>query len=449
MTPAPDPNRRTRRRVPARLDARAAPALVAFCVLLRAPAGAAAQDRPADGAYEDFSPLLMAPVGAPLASAPALLPRWVEVATVADVTRVTFLPDARVVWEITWGPGGAVEKRTLVDGDLFTRSVFERDGSGRLVRKIVTGPGSGGGLTYAYTTDADGRVLTRTATLPRATGAAWAGTETETVTVDWTAGGATVRTLRDAALVREDRIDAGGRLLSTTIHTRDGSREAALDYGRRGDGTLERVTRRLPGRRAHPADFATPDATVEDGDVFLVFSAPLERHEALLFLGAPVRTTDAGRGVHRAIDDDWSSECWMNAPSGGRFDAAGLSLSTTTSCICGFCVDAMLETSADGAVLATDLHWTRGPWVRLDDRIDVTVDHALVTPSGPVLAGELHAGDVVLDATGEPHTLSSVVRLPDDGVLRLGRNLRTEDGTFAAGGFLFVSEAPRTCTPPP
>lgn len=422
--------------------------LLAITLATLAPCAVLAQDRPADGTYENFSSLLMRPVG-PLDSTPTLLPRWVEVRTEGDVTTVTFLPDARVVWRITWGASGPAEKLTFVDGELFTRSVYERDPDGHLVRKIVSGPGAGSGVTYAYTTDERGRIETRTAVLPPTPSAASAGLsgETEVVSVTWGADRTTVRTTRDGTLLREDTLDPEGRRLSITVHARDGSREASVRFRRARDGTLRSITRRMPGRGATPADATHPDAAIEEGDVFLVLSAPMERHEALLFLGAPITSTDAGTGVARAIDDDWASGCWLNVPSGARFDPSGLAVQTSTACICGFCVDATLEVSATSAVLATDLHWTRGPWVRLDGALDVTVEHALVTPSGPVRAGALVAGDVVLGADGEPRVLVSVEHLHDAPGLRLGRNLRTESGTFAAGGFLLASEEPRACSP--
>ena len=112
----------------------------------------------------------------------------------------------------------------------------------------------------------------------------------------------------------------------------------------------------------------------------------LLREDTLDAAGRPlsITTSEAGAGVARAIDDDWG---WLNAPSGARFGASGLAVRTTVACICGFCVDASLEVSTHSAVLSTDLHWTRGPCVRVDGALHVTDDHPLVTPSGHVLAG--------------------------------------------------------------
>lgn len=142
----------------------------------------------------------------------------------------------------------------------------------------------------------------------------------------------------------------------------------------------------------------------------------------------------------------WSDRCWLNQPSTLTFDAAGLLTGVQQSCICGFCVDAALAPSAPD-VLATDRHWTRGPWVRLDGAVDVTADHRVMTPDGPRPAGALSAGDRVLSANGAPRVLRSVERL--SGAERLGVNLRTRSGTFAAGGLLFESEQPRPCPLPP
>jgi hypothetical protein len=153
---------------------------------------------------------------------------------------------------------------------------------------------------------------------------------------------------------------------------------------RDGTGALLSVSRTLPGHRVGPADATAPDPSVTSDDVALVIGsgfpgASLERHEAHLFLGAPITSSDEGRGAARRVSDDWSSGCWLNAISGIVFDAAGLSASGWTSCICGFCVDADLAVFPDGEVLAVDLHWTRGPWIRLDGVVDVTADHEVMT----------------------------------------------------------------------
>ncbi len=123
------------------------------------------------------------------------------------------------------------------------------------------------------------------------------------------------------------------------------------------------------------------------------------------------------------------------------FDATGLLVSTIQTCICGFCVDADLPVDTGEEVEGVDLHWTEGPWVRLDERVDVTVDHGVATPGGVVPAGLLRVGDEVLAADGTPRPFRSVRSLAR-GAERLGRNVRTRSGFFAAGGLLFASEAP-------
>jgi hypothetical protein len=185
---------------------------------------------------------------------------------------------------------------------------------------------------------------------------------------------------------------------------------------------------------------------VEPAHVAVFAHSSVERHEVDLLLGAPVHTTDEGRGVDRRQTVDYSPGCWLNEVSGLEFDAAGLLVSGVQGCICGFCVDASLPIGTRTEVVATDTHRTLGPWVRLDGTVDVTAEHEVVTPSGPRPAGTLSAGDVVLDAQRRPRRLRSVEQLPD-GPERLGRNVRTLDGTFSAGGILFRSEGPLSCEP--
>jgi hypothetical protein len=116
------------------------------------------------------------------------------------------------------------------------------------------------------------------------------------------------------------------------------------------------------------------------------------------------------------------------------------------ACICGFCVDAAARIEA-AEVLGTDEHFTRGPWVRLDEALDVTVEHRVLTPRGPRPAGALRPGDVVTGADGRPRVLRSVRALPS-APPRRGLNVRTARGTFGANGFLLESEAPRDCAAP-
>lgn len=382
----------------------------------------------------------MEPVG-PLTTPPTNRSNWVSVRTRGRVTTATFLPSARVVWRIRWGSNGPDEKVTEVDDRVWLRSAFTYDAAGHLATKMVTGPGAPTPLTYAYRTDASGRIVARTGNVPRVVGAPIF----ESVTLVRSPTGIVVETQQNGVEVRRDVRDPSGRLLETRFYAQ--RREVARLTYRRRAGALSAVERTL-GTRRGAADATQPDPHVTSADLRSLEALTLSREEAWLLLGAPIHSTDEGRGTARRVTDDWSSGCWMNESSGIRFDAAGLAHSTTSDCICGFCVDASLavDVVASESVLATDLHYTRGPWIRLDGHIDVTADHAVMTPSGPVLAGELRAGALVLASDRSTHTLVSVERLPQ-GALRLGRNLRTVDGVFAAGGLLFASEMPRACSP--
>ncbi|MEI8259500.1 MAG: hypothetical protein WCJ30_27860, partial [Deltaproteobacteria bacterium] len=170
----------------------------------------------------------------------------------------------------------------------------------------------------------------------------------------------------------------------------------------------------------------------------------VEIGEVELALGAPSHTTDEHRGVERHITVDYAPRCWMNGVSGFEFDATGLLVAPYAACICGFCVAAEIPATAPD-ITAVDLHWTSGPWVRLDGAVDVTADHRVMTPAGPRPAGVLRAGDVVLGADGALRVLRSVEPLSSRPP-RLGRNLRTTHGVFEAGGIQFESEAPRECS---
>lgn len=171
----------------------------------------------------------------------------------------------------------------------------------------------------------------------------------------------------------------------------------------------------------------------------------VERHEVLLLLGAPAKHSVVGKGTALRTIDDWADGCWLNQPSTVHFDAAELAIGKQATCICGFCVDATVDLgSARGEAWARDEHWTRGPWVRLDGRLDVTADHRILTPSGPRAVSALSPGDLVLDDEGAPRPLLAIEHLPP-GPPRLGANLRTTTGTFVAGGLTFESEAPRAC----
>jgi hypothetical protein len=155
-------------------------------------------------------------------------------------------------------------------------------------------------------------------------------------------------------------------------------------------------------------------------------------------LGSPQSESDTGHGAARRIVQQFGEPCWLNELSALEYDATGLLVSAYQACICGYCVDASLPVEA-AAVEGVDLHWTRGPWLRLDDEVDVTVDHTVATPLGPRRADALRPGDVILTSHGALRVLRSVRPLPL-GPERLGRNVRTASGFFGAGGIRFASE---------
>lgn len=408
---------------------------------------------PPSGLYESWSPVDMGPVGLLAAPLPSWLPRWLEVATSGRTARITFRPEGRVVWRVRWGPHGVVQKDVEVDGAAWLRSTFDYGPDGCVLQKTITGRvtdvvgGPGASWTHRYRCDARGRIVARSGTsvqrrsfgsrnLPVATAP-------ENLDVVWTATGSRSTLSIAGHPVRRDDLDLAGRPLRTTLF---GSRQGtlAIVYRRDGAGRLRAIEseEHLGPRGPGPGMMAA--VSPMHLDVFA--QSTVERFEAEILLGAPVRTTDAGRGAQRRITLDWSPDCWLNATSGLEFDPTGLLVDGIQPCICGFCVDAALPLEARSEVLVEDTHRTRGPWVRLDGAVDVTTDHEVMTPDGPRRAGALAAGDAVLDASGAPRRLRSVERL-GDGPPRLGRNLRTRDGTFSAGGILFRSEEPRPCSP--
>jgi hypothetical protein len=400
---------------------------------------------PADGLYEAWSPLTMAPV-APLAAAPATLPAWIDVRTAGRVTTVTFLPERRVVWRLAWGRHGPVRKTIEVDGRPFATSRFEYDAQGHVARKIVDGPGiSGGPWVFTYVTDTHGRIVTRTTTVPTARRRG-GGAGTEVQSIARRGGRTVVTTAVDGRDVRRDTYDRADRLARTEWLAGAPGHRLELRYRRDASGAPTSVERRL-GARQVPADPQARDPHVTSADLMPLLVAPIERGEALLLLGAPVTSSDEHRGASRRVTDDYADGCWMNSPSALEYDAAGMMIGVHTRCICGLCVDAELAIDVDPAsVDAVDLHFTRGPWIRLDGAIDVTADHRVLTPRGPIPAGELRAGHEVLAADGSARVLVSVEPLGETEP-RLGRNVRTVSGTFAAGGILFESEQPRPCAP--
>jgi hypothetical protein len=189
------------------------------------------------------------------------------------------------------------------------------------------------------------------------------------------------------------------------------------------------------------------DATVTSDDLRLAAQAGLERSDALVYLGSPATSRDEGRGAARRVFDDYAADrgCWLNRISSLEYDATGVVAGAAQSCICGLCVDASQPIAAE-EIEAVDVHWTTGPWVRLDRAIDVTADHHVLTERGWVRAGDLAPGDRMLDERGAVRVLESVERL-ETRAERLGRNVRTRSGTFRAGGFVFLSEEPTPCTP--
>jgi hypothetical protein len=407
-------------------------------LLFLAPGSAHAQARstpPTDGLYEDWFASTMEPVG-PLAAPPRLLPRWLDVRSRGRETVVTFQPEGRLVWRIVWGPEGPAQKTVEVDGEVFSTSRFEYDAQRRLTRKVVDGPGIGEEpVIFDYTTDAAGRILTRTRPAPAL----------EVQRFVRSRRGVEIRTELEGVTVRVDVHDAEGRRLETRWSSlRARPRTLSLRYVRDRRGNLTRLVRNLDGRRAE-ADAGARDPHLSRGHVAALSTMPIERDEVLLLLGAPETASDDARGPARRRTDDFSPGCWLNEPSTLEYDATGLLVGSHAACICGFCVDADLPVEAPGEdVLGVDLHYTRGPWVRLDGAIDVTVEHRVLTPRGPVPAGELRAGDEVLGSDGAARVLRSAVPL-GAGEERLGRNVRTSRGRFAAGGLLFESESARAC----
>ncbi len=386
----------------------------------------------ASGLYESYSPLQMKPVAPLLASKRKLLARYLEVSTQGQRSTIKMMPAGRIVWLVDYGPHGVTRKETQVDGEQWTVSIFKYDTKGHLVSKEVTGPGAHGQtLKYSYTTDTEGRVLART---PAQNNEA----RLEIQYGDW---GAKIKWKKDKSLIRIDKFDAEGRLKETAFAT-----DMRLLYERSAKGTLRGVFRQFDTNRngtKFRANHTKPLKGVGPSMLDSLEQSVAERHEVLLLLGDPPKSSTDGQGIKRSTHDEYSNSCWLNEVSGLDYDPADMLLGGSTSCICGFCVDANLAIDAVD-VQGQDHHWTQGPWMRLDEAVDVTADHRVMTPTGPVMAGDLKAGDVVLNSAGQPHTLESVRRLPA-GPARKGLNVRTQSGVFAAGGILFESETARAC----
>lgn len=401
----------------------------------------------ASGLYEGYSPILRAPYGPLDERTTRTLPRWLEVTSKGETSEVVFLPDRHVVWRLTYGPDGLLEKKVTVDGAPFTESRFRYE-QGALVEKSVTGIGAGA-RTYQYVKDADGRIKERRGPISRNS---YYGSDPtkDRVVFTWDAAGVTLDYVLGTQIVRRDRYDAAGRLLRTDLGrpATDPKGRLSLIYQRSASGLLIGVQRQWFGAPARPARPDHRDAAVKW--LHLGTLPPVvERSEVLLLLGRPERhSRDAGSSDH-GIRDQYAKDCWLNQISELTYDSAEMLSSYGQNCICGFCVAAESGPRAPAGteLLGTDEHWRDGLWLRLDERVDVTPEHRVMTPTGPRPASELRAGDVVLTEDGTARPLRSVRRLPA-GPARLGVNLRTRSGRFAAGGLLFESELPTPCTEP-
>ncbi len=379
------------------------------------------------GRYEGYSAIRMEPYG-PLAGN-ALLPRWLEVATRGNESEIVFQPEGRVRWHLVYGPHGVAEKVTLVDGEKWTRSQFRYDGRGALVDKAVTGPGAPEPLTQRYRTDTFGRVIGRDGKRERWE-VAWQGD-----------GGAVATTFLDGNVVRIDHFDPQGRPLVTALGGAE-NRRLRLFYRRDAAGNLVAVERQRGTGKRSRAEGAARDPSFDWHDLRQL-SGVLERWEVLALTGAPVTHRSDGNGVKRTIFDNYVEGCELNQATTVSYDPSEKLSEVRAECICGFCVDARIPVSGREE-LGRDQHWTRGPWVLLDGALSITADHRVMTPRGPIPAGELRPGDLVTNSDGGVRVVRSVERLPI-GDERLGINLRTRDGTFAAAGFLLESETCRTC----
>lgn len=426
--------------------------LVGLCVVWLAVGRAAAQPVRApvpSGSYEGYSPVTHAPYG-PLEAAKGRVPDargplWLEVTTQGDTSDLVFLPERRVAWRLVYGPEGLVRKTVTVDGQPWTESRFGYRG-GALVDKVVTGPGVGAERRYTYVLDASGRIRERRGPISRQP---FHGSDpaADLARFTWMADGATVEHIVGGQVVRRDRFDRAGRLLRTDLGrpaTAPASR-LSLIYVRDAAGRLQQIQRQWftsAPRPAH-ADRREPGVLPAHLDAL---PPVVERHEVLLLLGQPERHSRDVEATERSVRDQYGKTCWLNQTSELTYDAAGMLSRYGQTCICGLCV---AEPSAPRPLSAADLlgrdeHWLAGPWLRLDERVEVTAEHRVLTPWGPRPAGALRAGDTVLGEDGAPRRLSSV-RWLGSGPERRGINLRTRSGRFTAGGLLFESETVQPC----
>jgi hypothetical protein len=418
--------------------------MAAVLCLVFAALGASAQPMaqpPPSGLYERWSPTLLGPV-VPLSSAPPALAEWLSVETRGSRARVVFEPARRVVWQAEWGPHGVTSKRTLVDGVEVSRSEFVYDAAGHLLEKRTTGA-LAHGTGVVFRTDARGRIVERRETVTRMNSAGTLAPIDLVTTFSYGARGVVQTVTVGGRATLRATLDASGAPLTVAFDTQRGT--GRLVYSRdRTTGRLQGVER-TRGRVRSAADASVRDRSVTSTDVMVAVRAELDRADALLYLGSPHTSSDQGRGADRRISDHFAEGCWLNETSSLEFDGTGAMIGGRTACICGFCVDAALAVDAE-EIEAVDVHWTTGPWIRLDGAVDVTADHEVLTARGWVPAGELVAGEPMIDGEGRTRVLERVERLPV-GPERLGRNVRTRSRTFRAGGFVFLSEEPTPCTP--
>lgn len=415
------------------------------------------------GLYEGYSPVTRAPYGPIDAAATRTLrlPQWLEVTSQGESSEIVFLPERRVAWRLVYGPAGLLRKTVTVDGQPWTESRFGyRDGA--LRDKVVSGPGIGSGpgaasgteagRRYTYVLDEAGRIKERRGPISRspfhgsdpAADRVTFSSQADGTTVDYTIGG---------QVVRRDRFDRAGRLVRTEVGrpATEAASRLSLIYVRDGAGRLQRILRQwftAAPRPAHADRRAADGAGVQPAHLEAL-PPVVERHEVLLLLGQPERHSRDVAATERSVRDQYGKTCWLNRISELTYDAAGMLSRYGQTCICGLCVAApSAPRPLSGAdLLGRDEHWLSGPWLRLDERVDVTADHRVLTPAGPRPAGALRPGDVVLGEDGAPRRLSSVRTLPR-GPERRGVNLRTRSGRFAAGGLLFESETPQPCPRP-
>lgn len=389
------------------------------------PPGLAPAAAPApSGRYEGLSPLTGAPHGLLPAGQAIPIAEWLDVTSEGSESTAVVAPERRVIHSLRYGPHGLTTKTTTIDGAPWSISTFGYDAAGKLRDKRVEGP-TIGVQRWTYETDRHGRITSRRST---------DGHQIVAVSYDPRKGAQRTVTV-DGLVSRVERWDRHGRLAELRLGRPIAKkRQLRLSYQRRGDGSLAavRVARILDGR-------VGPTAA---GHVGMVPVGTL-RAEVRLALGAPQRSTDSGRGVERRLSDGYSSGCWLNEPDALSYDAVGRQTATQTSCICGFCVAPEGVAHATD-VLARDSHLSVGPWLRLD-RLVITADHQVLTPTGPRAAGLLRVGDAVLDAAGKVRHLGRVERLAEGP--RPGVNLRTRRGWFVAADIRVASEAERRCGP--